>query len=210
MQWILTGLLIFVTFIKLDAQQLKANELAIQQINTLRESILLVQLDSRQNEIYLLKKSGKKTYAAALEKEQYLKNKEICYAFNSYFDFCPVFYFYKAYAKELRDQNFDKVVLLNENLEPAYKVDLTDERYFIAEWGHHAPDVAKCDIRSIDHKGFQGLFMLAPDFVQLQSPFPFAVKARKFLWFKKDAFTMIEQWNDVLHTYLAIEQLQLD
>lgn len=207
MQWIPIGLLLFITIIQTNAQQLDASATAVEQIHALRTGILLVQLDSKQNEIYVLKKSGKKVLAESLEKDQYLKNKEICYAFNSYFDFCPVFYFYKAYAKELRNGNFDKVVLLNENLEPAYKVDLKDELYLIAEWGHHIPELAKCDVKPTDHKGFRGLFMLNPNFVQLSSPFPFAVKERKFLWFKKDAFTMVEQWNDALHTFLAIEQV---
>jgi len=170
MQWILVWLVLFTTIIQTSAQQLDVNAMAVQQINALRNGILLVQLDSKQNEIYVLKKNGKKALAETLEKDQYLKNKEVCYAFNSYFNFCPVFYFYKAYAKELRNENFDKVVILNENLEPAYKVDLRDEHYFIAEWGHHIPELAKCDVRPIDYKGFQGLFMLNPNFIQLRSP----------------------------------------
>jgi len=207
MKWVKMLPLFFAIAIQTNAQQLNVNELATQQINTLRNGILLVQLDSKQNEIYVLKQRGKKALADALEKEQYLKNKEICYAFNSYFDFCPVFYFFKAYAKELRTRNFEKVVLLNEALEPAYKVDLSDEPYFIAEWGYDMPGVAKCDIRPVDYKGFQGLFILSPNFVQLAPPFPFAINMRKFLWFKKDAFTIVEEWNDALHTFLAVQQL---
>ncbi len=200
-------LLFFVTIFQVNAQSSDATELAVHQINQLRSGILLVQLDSKQQEIYLLKNRGKKALAETLEKEQYLKNKEICYAFNSYFDFCPVYYFYKAYAKELRDGNFSKVVLLDETLEPAYKVDLAEQPYYITEWGYHNPKVAKCDVRPIDHKGFRGLFILGSDFVELESPFPFFVKERKFLWLKKDAFTMVEEWNDALHTFLAVWQL---
>jgi len=200
-------LFLLISVVQVKGQELNSTKVAVQQINQLRNGILLVQLDSKQAEIFILKKQGKKEIAVTLEKEQYLKNKEICYAFNSYFDFCPVFYFYKAYANELRDQNFDKVVLLDETLEPAYKVDLSDENYWIAEWGFNTPNIAKCDLQPIDYKGFSGLFILDDNFVQLNPPFPFVVKERKFLWFKKDAFTMVEQWNDVLHTFLAVSQL---
>jgi len=207
MQSIKVLLLFLIGIIQANGQELNSTKIAIQQINQLRNGILLVQLDSKQTEIFILKKQGKKAMAEALEKEQYLNNKEICYAFNSYFDFCPVFYFYKAYATELRDKNFEKIVLLDETLEPAYKVDLSDENYWIAEWGFNTPNVAKCDLQPADYKGFSGLFILDDQFVQLNLPFPGAVKKRKFLWFKKDAFTMVEQWNDVLHTFLAVAQL---
>lgn len=200
-------LFLLISVVEVNGQEFNSTEIAVQQINQLRNGLLLVQLDSKQTEIFILKKQGRKAMAEALKKEQYLKNKEICYAFNSYFDFCPVFYFYKAYATELRNQNFDKVVVLDETLEPAYKVDLSDENYWISELGFNAPNVAKCDLQPIDYKGFSGLFILDNNFVQLNPPFPFAVKERKFLLFKKDAFTMVEQWNDVLHTFLAVSQL---
>jgi len=207
MRFTVLGLIILVTTATAIAQDLNSNNLAGENIHALRNGILLVQLDSKQNEIYILKKAGKKRLADELEKKQYLKNKAICYAFNSYFDFCPVYYFYKAYADELYHQNFDKVVLLDEQLEPAYKVDLSDTKYYIAELGYHSPDVPKHNLQPMSYKGYSGLFILNDKFTQLTEPFPFAVKERKFLWIKKDAFTMVEQLNDALHTFLATLQL---
>jgi len=88
--------------------------MANEHIEKLRDGVLLVQLDSKYGEIYLLQKYLKQQMANDLKKEQSIRNKEIYLAFREEFDFSRIYFYYKSHNENLLNDNFDKVVFYNE------------------------------------------------------------------------------------------------
>lgn len=162
--------------------------IANKHIEKLREGVLLVQLDSKYGEIFTLKKYLKQQMADDLKQQQQLRNKEICLAFREEFDFCEVYFYYKSFNKFLLDGNVSKVVFYNDKLEIDYDFDVTAEQFYIAAF----EDFSK-----------PGLQVYNKELEPLTKPFPNYEKEHKFIFKKRDAFEVVNRWNEKLHNFLA-------
>jgi len=157
-------------------------------IEQLRDGVLLVQLDSKYGEIYVLQKYLKQQEANALKKEQGIRNKEICLAFREEFNFSEVYFYYKFHNEQLINVDYEKVVFYNDKLEIDYDFDLTAQPFYIAAF----EDIDRTGLHIYDNK-------LQP----LKKPFPLKEKEYRFIFIKRDAFEIVNSWNEKLHNYLA-------
>lgn len=165
------------------------NELANQAIEQLREGVLLVQLDSKYGEIFVLQKYLKKQMANELKKAQKLRNKEICLAFKEEYDFSEVYFYYKSYNQFILNGNFDKIVFYNDKLEIDYDVDITAQPFYVA---------------TFEDNGKLGLHIFDDKIEPLAKPFPNYEKEQRFIFFKRDAFEVVNSLNEKLHNFLAL------
>jgi len=169
--------------------KLEKIELANQAIEQLRDGVLLVELDSRYGEIFVLQKYLKQQMASDLKKEQYLRNKEICLAFKEEYDFSEVYFYYKAYKKFLLNDDFNKVVFYNDKLEIDYDFDITTQPFYVA---------------TFEDYGKLGLHIYDKQLQTIAKPFPNYEKEQRLIFFKRDAFEVVSSWNEKLHNFLAL------
>jgi len=189
MRFFLSFMLCCLCFVALAQPKMDRVLIANEHIKQLRDGVLLVQLDSKYGEVYLLQKYLKQQMADDLKKEQNLRNKEIHLAFREEFDFSEVHFYYKFYTKDLLNGNFEKVIFYNDKLEIDYDFDVSAQPFYIAAF----EDYGKLGLHIYDDK-------LQP----LIKPFPNYEKERSFIFFKCDAFEVVNRWNEKLHNYLAL------
>jgi len=176
------------SFSVIGQPKIEKRAIANKHIEQLRNGVLLVALDSKYGEIYILQKYLKQQMADELKKEQSIRNKEIYLAFREEFEFSEVYFYYKSYNRYLLDGQYDKVVFYNNKLEIDYDFEPTAQAFYIAAF----EDDSKMGLHTYDNK-MQALI----------KPFPNYESERKLIFFKKDAFEVVSSWNERLHNYLA-------
>lgn len=177
-------------------RQLKASTKV--QINQLKEGALLVRLQTKRNSINALKKIGKNKLADDLEKKQAEYNLNIISAFRAKFIFCPVYFFFSDYSKNIREREFNQVVFLNDSLLADTTIKFDNKNFLTAEFGTIEQDTAKYfSYHSIEadpdknwsvkkvsnyyggpNMGFEALIIRNDKFIQLRHPFPYFVRTR--------------------------------
>jgi len=188
MRFSLTFVFCWLSFIVFGQYNMDKKAIANTHIEQLRDGVLLVQLDSKYGEIYVLQKYLKQQEANALKKEQGLRNKEVCLAFKEEFDFSEVYFYYKFHNEQLLSGDYEEVVFYNDKLEIDYDFDLTAQPFYIAAF----EDIDRTGLHIYDNK-------LQP----LKKPFPLKEKEYRFIFIKQDAFEIVNSWNEKLHNYLA-------
>ena len=189
-------------------------------INDMKDGVILVRLMTRENAIKALKDAGQPERAQAVIDQQREENLEITKAFEENFDFCPVLFFYSSCSKNIRDRKFQGC-LMNSVLDPAPEADVSSiGKFFIAEFGHVEPSDEKYfthyslendeegdkEIRTNyggdTEIGAAALVIRDAGFKQLQDPFPFHVRTREGLPWKRSKAKTVEIMNANLHSFL--------
>jgi hypothetical protein len=114
-----------------------------EQIHQLKNGALLVRLKTRTNAIVALRKMGEHTKADAIQQQQAAFNSDIIHAFRKNFNFCPVYFFYSDYSDTIKAKRLDKVVFLNDSLQPDPTVKFEKKNFLIADFGTVEQDTAK-------------------------------------------------------------------
>ncbi len=178
---------------------------AQEQIKALKDGVLLVRLQTRNKSIDLYRKNGQHDIANKIEDEQYQENKGIVAAFNQYFDYAPVYFFY-ADDTELIKAGKTSGVFLNNKLLQTDSIKPKLDFYMVAEFGPlegetkvipgdtlvALPDYVPGEVLE------RALVMRDRNFMQMRDPFPYYIRAA----FKSKAEKQVTKLNEQLHSYL--------
>jgi len=194
-----TILILFVTFFMTDLSAQEAKKIsyrkqskidAKRQILEIHDGALLVRLKQKQKSIDALRKRGRDKLANKIELKQQNRNKYIIEAFNIQFDFCPVYFFYSADSKHVRNNNIDSISFLNHSLITDKSITVKDTLFYITEFGHIEPEetftyqssvhLSKGETRSTysgsSDFSFKAVTIKDKNFKQLKDPFPYYCK----------------------------------
>ncbi|MBL0072326.1 MAG: hypothetical protein IPP34_11195 [Bacteroidetes bacterium] len=168
--------------------------LAKDQIKQLKEGALFFRLKTRKNSIAAVRKMGKEKLADKLEKRQSDYNLSIISAFNTKFKFCPTYFFFSNDSTEIKENDFDKVIFLNNRLLEDSTIKFTEQYFLIADFATIEQDTAKYfsyysfEPRAIGgvmrisnyhggpNMGLGALIVRSKNFIQLKRPFPYYVR----------------------------------
>lgn len=195
---------------------------AIEQIQGLHDGVLLVRLKTRKPTIEALKERGQAEKAAKLEENQKRLNHNIIAAFKANFDFCPVYFFYSNYTKQVKSGDLASVEFLNEDLMVDNSIKLEDPYYLTAEIGSVVEDTArhfdgyyyepsangperKAAYYGGNNLGFEALVMKSDQFIQLTRPFPYYERM-----LRKSLPTIVTGMNADLHRFHTRKSKQLE
>ena len=188
-------------------------------ISDMKNGVVLVRLQTRENAIQALEKSDQPEKAQAIIDQQKEENLEVTKAFVENFDFCPVMYFYSSCTENIRNREF-KGCLLNADLAPAAEADVSSvDKFFIAEFGKvessDEPYFTSYTLEE-DQEGHQeiranyggdteigasALVIRDTSFIQLGKPFPFHVRTREGLPWGRSTSKVVKKMNENLHDY---------
>lgn len=180
-------------------------EYAKAQIKALKDGVLLVRLQTRNKSIDLYRKNGQHDVANKIEDAQYQENKDIMGAFNQYFDFAPVYFFYADDTDKIKTGDAAGV-FLNNKMQPTDSIKPNLSFFMVAEFGPlegetkvipgdtlvALPDYVPGEILE------RALVMRDHNFMQMRDPFPFYIRAAVVGKPEKQ----VTKLNDQLHAYL--------
>lgn len=178
-----------------ELKGLDYDQLANHYINSLKNGVLYVRLQTKSRKIAILKRAGNITAAKKVEEDQARENKSIIEAFRKTFTFCPVHFFYSHDSKYILSSNLDSIKFLNDNLEHDKTV-IASPNFLIAEiaiiqndtsqhfagrTGNYEKDSTGSLNEQKQYSGgtsltFGALLIKSPQLVQLSPPFPFYVR----------------------------------
>lgn len=151
------------------------------QVQMLKENVLLVRLKNAENKLRLLKKSGDAEEANKLRKKISDAHQETRDAFSKHFDFCEV-YFFNAYdADDLRKKDFEEVQFYNAKMEEVGEEVIEGKDYLIASFSSTYADVISYTEKNNERHQVAGtnsrpaLVVMDKDYIQLKKPFPYKV-----------------------------------
>ena len=227
---IIIGLLLFFVSVTAFAQDVSTKKKKINfrkqmdsitksQIKLLKEGALLIRLKSRNNTIIGLRKIGKVKLAEKIKRKQADYNLKVITAFKTNFDFCPTYFFISNYSINIKDEQFDKVVFLNDSMIEDMTIKLNTKKFLTAEFGIIEQDTAKY----FSHKtyepdehwsltrfenyygganmGFGALVIKSDKFIQLRRPFPYYVRTFDSLPFERSTNKIVRKMNKKLHKF---------
>lgn len=207
---------LFLTFF---SQQNEEGYTAKEHILRLKKSALLVRLKTKENSIRALKDRGFNDKAAQVESDQKKKNLELIQAFNKYYNFSNVYFFYSSDSKKVENGELDSVVFLNDSLEPDPSIKVKEIDYYTSEIGLIQPDSTvyndKNSVQNTENgaeqkptyssggagMSFQALIIKDDKFRQLASPFPFYSRTLSSLPFKRPYSVVVKKLNAKLEEY---------
>jgi len=196
----------------------QAQEIMVQQIMQLKDGVLLVRLQTRENSIRVLNQAGKTEQADKIKNRQRKYNMKIYAAFKECFTFCPIYFFFSNYSDSIRNGHAGGIVFLNENLEADTGIKLGNSKFLTAEFGALEKDTTKYFTGQYLYAGEHGLerrnqFSTGPNFgfpalkimsdqlVQLKKPFPYYVRTFESLPIKRRVSKTVERMNSKLLYY---------
>lgn len=191
-----------------------AKAIARQQIQDLRNGVLLVRLQTSKTKIDALRSAGHQKKAIEAEQAQFAENQKIMKAFSENFSFCPVYFFTSDKTLQVKNRIFSNV-FVDSTLQIDSTISLPqDIKIFFAEFGTIGDDenYGKTGYRyqnpaNMREKipSFQGgaeiqfsaLVVYDSNFVQLKRPFPYYVRSH-FKSIKKHPEMMLFMFPYVL------------
>lgn len=192
---------------------------AEEQITELKKGALLVELKTKALTINALRQKGKSAQADEIERNQQEFNRTIISAFKANYTFSPVYFFYSTYANDVKAKQFQKVVFLNDRLEPDTTVKVIGSTFLIAEFGTVQQDTAKYLSRESfepsenfslkkteqyhggPYFGYEALIIRNDQFVQLRDPFPYFVRTRDTYPKRKKVYKVVKVMNRKLDRF---------
>lgn len=152
----------------------------------LKNGILLVNLHTYTNTVTSLQKIGKNKEADKLQSDLKQMNQQIITAFEKYFKYCKVYYFYSNNSDSILAHQYANVVFDSAyNPVPAILLDTTS--VFIADFSttdnnrnaNSDPD-DKWEKSKANDFTMSGLIMRDKNMIQLNKPFPYYVRVSNF------------------------------
>ena len=164
-----------------------------EQIKQLKDGVLLVRLQTKENSITALIKINQDELAAKIRVKQLNKNKKIVSAFRDNFTFCPAYFFFSNYSDNILSKQINEIIFLNDSLQPDSSIKLTSRKFLTAEFGLIKQDTAKYFSNYYYYSGdigierrsayygepdmrFEVLKIMSDQLVQLIRPFPYYVR----------------------------------
>lgn len=111
-------------------------------IQTLKNSVILVRLHGRSKEINYYKKYNNFEAAHKIEMETQQFNLDQIKAFRQAFKFCPIYFFEDTFSLQVLSGNLDKVVFYSDSMTPDTSIKVTNTDFFIAEFGKTEGDTS--------------------------------------------------------------------
>jgi hypothetical protein len=193
----------------------EAKKASVAQILKLHDGVLLVRLMTKKNTINAMKKVKKLKLANKTEAKLKERNQSIVCAFRNHFNFCPVYFFYSDYSIYVKDNQFERVVFLDDSLILDSSIKVLKQPYLIAEFGSVYPDTTTYSTshyfdygkKQTTHYGGSGITVSAliikdKLFTQLKEPFPYHVRERKkMLFFSKKIHKVVLRMSNRLEKY---------
>ena len=188
------------------------------QIKAFKNGVLFIRIRNRDAEVEYLKKYGRVEEARKVERKRKELNQRLIRAFQTNFDFCPVYFFFSKDSKHIRLGQFDSVGFVDTSLQVIDTIRPRPSYYLTAELGKVVADTAKFfggyrTVETVDglvqqpiyytgpDAGFKGLIIKSDQFIQLVHPFPYYVRTyfehpneRRMMWY-------VKKLNLALHEY---------
>lgn len=171
----------------------EADTMARHHIAQLSDGILLVRLQDREGTIRELEEREMFEEIEELKQRTETTNRKIIDAFEHYFDFTEVMFFYSSNSNEIKVRNFDNVFPADDEEENGNYL-IGDKPFYIAEFG------------SVDQNhgigSLEGLIIKNEYFASLRRPFPFYVMENQPASQQERTIDeMVEIMNERLHDY---------
>ena len=172
-----------------------AVQIARKHLRQLKSGVVLVRLHTQENKIKHYLKYGNRRAAMKAQQEQSEKNKRVFEAFNAFFDFTEVYFFYSHHSTQVKNREFDAGYFLNGEMEEDPTVSLSNTKY-----------VYVIDVGDVFFDSFgthmKGIVVMTTDFKPLEKPFPYYVRRRAGLKIleRSDA-ELVQKLNEELHDF---------
>lgn len=146
----------------------------------MKDSFILVRLNSGTNKINYLKKiNDSDRLALEIEKIEN-QNEEIIHAFDSVFNFCRVYFFYSDDGSALKNKQYDQVELFDKKGNTVSSEILETDPLVIAAYGRSyvnqfVTDNERGRYSSGGSNGREAIVLYDSDYIQLPSEFPYRV-----------------------------------
>jgi len=174
-----------------------------QKIEDLKNTVLLVRLNTSNNKIKHLKKYDLVNDVKEQEMKTFQKQKQTILAFEEHFDFCKVYFYNAEDGTELRHQNFDKVQLIDVNEDIVTDNSFLKDGYLVGIFGYsYDTQIVYQSRDSLERRpmagsgGVSSLLIVDKDYVQLPKPFPFSVN---YTFEREDK--SVKELNRALNTF---------
>ena len=151
-------LLFFLSSLSAIAQS--DSEKAREQLQEMKDGVLLVRLFTNDAKIATLRHQGEEREAQRASNFQHQENKDIILSFSQVFQFCPVYFFYSEDSEAIRSRDFDGHIF-DAALQPVDGQELHGKSIFTAEFSE------------TENLGIEGLIIMDDQLFPLKSPFPF-------------------------------------
>jgi len=139
---------------------------ADEQVIDLQKGVLLVRLQTAEGKVSALQQLGKTEEAERVAADQQVLNQEIRLAFETHYDFSPVFFFYAPDSRLIRQRKFTNI-LFDTREQSVSSKSLIEQPFLVAEFNEvQAPAT---------NAGLDALLLLDEQLKQLAMPFPYAV-----------------------------------
>ncbi|PIX32598.1 MAG: hypothetical protein COZ21_12805 [Bacteroidetes bacterium CG_4_10_14_3_um_filter_31_20] len=167
-----------------------------EQIQQLKNGILLIRLKTSENKINALIEMGKIEKANKIKTKQYIENKAILATFKNRFKFCKTAFFYSNKSKYIQENKFSNIFLNDSLLIDSTIVIDSKKPIFIAEFGTLEPDTmiyfshysyepnSDFSVKKTEHYyssssniDIYALIIKDQNFIQLNKPFPYYTRA---------------------------------
>lgn len=170
---------------------------AYDNIQLIKNGALLVRLSDRKKSLAAYKRAGDHAIAKRIEAELLKDNLRLMDLFTTYFDFCPVYFFYSSDSKAVCSGNANGL-LLNAQLERDPSIVIQQDTFFIAELGVLKDEDKIEDDNTYNPTTLQRVFIIKDRFnKQLASPLPFYQR----IIFDRYWPRLITKWNERLHKF---------
>lgn len=206
------------TFDELKKEKSKEVVFAQKAIVELHDSAaLFVRINMREDEIAYYLKHGNEKGAEKTRKKQEEENKLIVEAFQGYHKFSPIYFYNRADSRKLLEYGTDSVVFLNSDLKPDSSINISYNKYYVAEFNElqqdtnsyyatSLPNTAREDGLEEYHYGSphiaqKGLLLMDRNYVQIMRPFPSFKKYEFFVNDNKKYYVAVRDWNLDLESY---------
>ncbi|MBL7926724.1 MAG: hypothetical protein JNK61_07410 [Bacteroidia bacterium] len=181
MKTLATYLLILLQACSYAQGQTAMRDMAYKQLIALSQGTLLVQLPEYKNTIDAMRKADAKK-ADQFAAELNTMHQQIISAFNSYYTYSKVYYFYASNTQLVIDKNFTRTIL-DAQLQPG-KFVADGNALFIATFGQTDPDyAARTENYKNNYKAnnisLSGLIIHTDKMVPCQKPFPYIIRTHE-------------------------------
>ncbi len=203
--WIITTTLLFSIFAfgqdTLSSKEFRVlrQQMAKDDIKALKNSILLVQLKTKQNTIDAYLKRGNTKKAEKIKKLMEQDNKNIIKGFKEYFTFCPVYFYYSTDMKKVKNKQLSDVHFLDDSLNvKKINVNFDSTNYYLANIGTSdyrnttLNNIPNFKIKYNNYVDFEALLIKNKDFQQLSAPFPYYAKTHE-----KIKVSDVKRWETI-------------
>ena len=177
------------------------------QIDTLKENILLVRLNTFDEKVKRLGQTKGKLVANKERAAIDARNDLILKSFENHFDFCSVYFFYSADGSDLKAGHLSAVTFYNSNWEEVNRKLIRDKTYLVGEFAQTYADQLIYEDEEGNRRvaagtnGLPALVVLDEDYIQLAKPFPSEIR----LAFS-DEEKAVYELNKALHRFYGTAQ----